>query len=413
MPMHDLRKLDPVYRLVAISAAVLVSIHAAFVIKAFLSPETLSGFADKDFANYWTAGKLILNGQVMDLFGPQPDYFQHLQAAFGTGYPWHNWSYPPHYLLLVWPLGFFGYEAAMMLFLGSTAAFFVWALRAFVGRGNVMAWVAVGPFVAHNFWVAQNGYLCAGLGLGALALRERKPVVAGILLGFLTIKPQLGLLFPFLLLAERRWSMIASAGMTAVALVGLSAGLFGIDTWKGYLGEVMPYQTFVMRELEGTFTAMLPSVYGMFRNWAVGADMALLLHLAVAVPVAVVTICAFFKAREAQDRAILLLVATFLITPYALSYDLGLFAAPLALLAGGKRDGEATSRGEPVLLAVAMLLPVVMIPLGHLGLSIAPFVILGVFVLALRRAGLQVWASGGAGRDSIVRQASLPVAASD
>ncbi len=411
--MHDLQKLDPIYRLVAISAAVLIAIHAVFVISAFLSLETLPEFADKDFANYWTAGKLILNGQVMDLFGPQPDYFHHLQAAFGTGYPWHNWSYPPHYLLVVWPLGFFGYETAMMLFLGSTAAFFAWALCRFVGRGNTMVWVAVGPFLAHNFWVAQNGYLCAGLGLGALALRERKPVVAGILLGFLTIKPQLGLLFPFLLLAERRWSMFASAGMTSVALVATSAAVFGIDTWKGYLNEVMPYQTFVMRELEGTFTAMLPSVYGMFRNWAVGADTALLFHLVVAVPVAVLTIWAFFKAREAQDRAVLLLVATFLITPYALSYDLGLFAAALALLAGGKRDGEATSRGEPLLLAVAMLLPVVMIPLGHLGLSIAPFVILGVFVLALRRAGLQVWASGAAGRDTLVRKASSPVAASD
>ncbi|WP_280820812.1 glycosyltransferase family 87 protein [Pseudaminobacter soli (ex Li et al. 2025)] len=357
---------------------------------------------------------MTLSGQVMDLFGPQPVYFQHLQAAFGNSFPWHNWSYPPHYLLLVWPLGFFGYEAAMMLFLGSTAALFVWALREFVGRGNVMTWVAVGPFVAHNFWVAQNGFLSAGLALGALALRERRPVLAGVLLGVLTIKPQLGLLFPFLLLAERRWSMIASAGTTAVALVGLSAAIFGIDAWKGYVNEVLPYQAFVMRELEDTFTAMLPSVYGTSRNSGVETDLALLFHLVVAVPVAAVTIWAFFSAKQAQDRANLLLIGLFLITPYALTYDLGLFAAPLALLAVDNRQGSATSSRETTLLAVAMLLPTIMMPLGYFNVPIASVVILGVFLLALRRAGLRIWRPGtSVERGPAFTEVPSPAAASD
>ncbi|MDH6231321.1 arabinofuranan 3-O-arabinosyltransferase [Mesorhizobium soli] len=412
--MHDLRGIDPLYRLVALSAIALICKHAIVVIWAFLSPETPAWFADKDFANYWMAGKLTLSGQVMDLFGPQPVYFQHLQAAFGNSFPWHNWSYPPHYLLLVWPLGFFGYEAAMMLFLGSTAALFVWALREFVGRGNVMTWVAVGPFVAHNFWVAQNGFLSAGLALGALALRERRPVLAGVLLGVLTIKPQLGLLFPFLLLAERRWSMIASAGTTAVALVGLSAAIFGIDAWKGYVNEVLPYQAFVMRELEDTFTAMLPSVYGTSRNSGVETDLALLFHLVVAVPVAAVTIWAFFSAKQAQDRANLLLIGLFLITPYALTYDLGLFAAPLALLAVDNRQGSATSSRETTLLAVAMLLPTIMMPLGYFNVPIASVVILGVFLLALRRAGLRIWRPGtSVERGPAFTEVPSPAAASD
>ena len=54
--------------------------------------------------------------------------------------------------------------------------------------------------------------------MGALALRRTRPVTAGILLGCLTFKPQLGILFPFLLLFERNWTMIASAALTAAAL---------------------------------------------------------------------------------------------------------------------------------------------------------------------------------------------------
>jgi hypothetical protein len=251
-----------------------------------------------------------------------------------------------------------------------------------------MVWVAAGPFVAHNFWVAQNGYVSASLGLGALALRERRPVLAGILLGLLTVKPQLGLLFPFLLVAERRWSMIASAALTTVALVAASVAVFGVEAWEGYFDEVVPYQAYVMRALEGTFLAMMPAFYGALRNWTVTPDLALTLHLLVAVPVALVTIVAFFRVADARYRTALLVLGTFVVTPYALSYDLGLLVPALALLAGNGTAGWPEDRHRIALLAVAMLLPVVMMPLGEMYLSLAPFVLLAVYAIALSEAGL-------------------------
>jgi len=363
----------------------------ALVMTAYITWQGLSGvgihpgFADKDFANYWTAGKLILDGRVADLFGPHSTYFVHLTAAFGPEYPWHNWSYPPHYLLLVWPLGLLGYKTSMMLFLAVTGAFFLWAVRLFGGPGNRLMWIAVVPFIAHNFWVAQNGFLFAGCALGALALRDRRPILAGVLLGLLTIKPQLGILFPLLLLAERRWLVILSAAASTLALVLLSAAVFGWDAWLGYLGEVVPYQAFVMRELGGTFLAMLPSIYGMLRNWGFDADSALPLHLAIGIPVFLATIAAFFLARTDRDRSILLLIATFVVTPYALSYDLGMLAAALGLLAA---TPDAQHRRHGLVLALAMLLPVIMMPLGEAHVTIAPFLILAVWLFALRQAGV-------------------------
>lgn len=347
-------------------------------------PDIHPDFADKDFANYWTAGKLILAGRTADLFGPHAIYFAHLTKAFGPDFPWHNWSYPPHYLLLVWPLGLFGYKTAMMLFLAVTGAFFVWAARPFGGRDNSLVWIAIIPFVAHNLWVAQNGFLFAGCALAALALRDSRPLLAGVFLGLLTIKPQLGVFFPFLLLAERRWLVIASAAVTTIFLVGLSAAIFGVDAWRGYLAEVIPYQTFVMRELQGTFLAMLTSIYGMLRNWGISADTALALHVVVAIPAAVITIAAFFLGRSDRDRSVLLLVATFVVTPYALTYDLGLLTGALALLANS-RIGQSSRTG--LLIALAMLLPVIMMPLGEAHLTIAPLLIMIMFVMALSNTG--------------------------
>lgn len=386
--MRFFSELAPPYRIVAITAPALLVIHIATLVWALIDPGTPASVADKDFANYWMAGQLIREGRVMDLFGPHPAYFAHLTDAFGADFPWHNWSYPPHYLLLVWPLGFFTYEVAMVVFLAATGGLFLIVLRILAREAGPMVWVAAGPFVAHNFWVAQNGYVSASLGLGALALRERRPVLAGILLGLLTVKPQLGLLFPFLLVAERRWSMIASAALTTVALVAASVAVFGVEAWEGYFDEVVPYQAYVMRALEGTFLAMMPAFYGALRNWTVTPDVALTLHLLVAVPVALVTIVAFFRVADARYRTALLVLGTFVVTPYALSYDLGLLVPALALLAGNGTAGWPEDRHRIALLAVAMLLPVVMMPLGEMYLSLAPFVLLAVYAIALSEAGL-------------------------
>lgn len=386
--MRFFSELAPPYRIVAITAPALLVIHIATLVWALIDPGTPASVADKDFANYWMAGQLIREGRVMDLFGPHPAYFAHLTDAFGADFPWHNWSYPPHYLLLVWPLGFFTYEVAMVVFLAATGGLFLIVLRILAREAGPMVWVAAGPFVAHNFWVAQNGYISASLGLGALALRERRPVLAGILLGLLTVKPQLGLLFPFLLVAERRWSMIASAALTTVALVAASVAVFGVEAWEGYFDEVVPYQAYVMRALEGTFLAMMPAFYGALRNWTVTPDLALTLHLLVAVPVALVTIVAFFRVADARYRTALLVLGTFVVTPYALSYDLGLLVPALALLAGNGTAGWPEDRHRIALLAVAMLLPVVMMPLGEMYLSLAPFVLLAVYAIALSEAGL-------------------------
>ena len=386
-PMSWIRGLSSPYRIVAIGTLCIGVFVTAGLLQALLAEGIPTDLASKDFANYWMAGRLIDSGQAADLFGPQPAYFAHLQRVFGSGYGWHNWSYPPHVLLLLWPLGFLGYKAAAVTFLVVTGGFFVWSLRVLTGRVVWMALVATGALVVHNISVVQNGFLTAGLGLSALALREKRPVLAGIMLGFMTIKPQLGLLFPFLLLAERRWTMLASATVTTVTLVIISAAIFGIDAWEGYFREVVPYQAFVMREMQGSFLAMMPSVYGTLRNWGLGPDIALSLHSAVALPVAAIAIAAFFRVENPGKRTVILLVATFVITPYVLSYDLGLFAAALAMMAGDGRKDDGASRGVTVVLALAMLLPVIMTPLGGMKLSVAPVVILCVLFMALRRTG--------------------------
>jgi arabinofuranan 3-O-arabinosyltransferase len=414
-PHHAVRhNLSGPYSVVLIASVLLGVWLSLSILPAFLSPGIDASLADKDFANYWIAGRMVLGGAAGDLFGPQPIYFAHMQAVFGEGYPWHNWSYPPHILLFIWPLGLAGYKSAMLGFLAMTAVFFAWAMREFAGRLTPVAWVAIGPLLVHNFQFAQNGFLTAGLGLSALAFRERRPVLAGFLLGLLTVKPQLGILFPFLLIAERRWTMIASAAATTLLLILASGAIFGIEVWQSYLADVVPYQNHVMRHLDGSFLAMQPSVDGMLRNWTLSPDTALLAHCVLALPVAALAIAAFFWIEGARERGIVLLVATFLVTPYSLSYDLGLFEAAVALMAAADGRWQSLNSGRKWLMVTAMLLPVLMIPLGQLHITIAPLIILAVFALALGETGLaRSWRRPGSTETRSGVTPSSPAAASN
>lgn len=376
------------YRAVVTIAVTLAVMLAFSMLLALLSDDIPSGFANKDFANYWIAGKLVLDGRVLDLFGSQEKYFSHLMQVFGDDYQWHNWSYPPHYLLLIWPLGFFGYKTGMSIFLVGTGLFYAWSLRAFAGRALPMVLVASGPFIVCNIWAAQNGFLTAALALGALALRARRPIIAGIMLGLLTVKPQLGILFPFLLLVEKRWLVIFSAVLTAAFLILVSAAVFGIDAWRGYFREIIPYQTLVMRNLDGAFLIMLPSLFGSFRCFGFDADAAVIAHAFLAVPAFAITVAAFFMTPVARWRAVLLLLGTFLVTPYALTYDLGMMSAALGPMTAPNDLGRKENVSTELLFTTAMLLPLWMIPLGMIRLPLAPVVLLSVWVVAIARAGI-------------------------
>jgi hypothetical protein len=347
---------------------------------ALFAAETPAWFADKDFANFWVAGRLVLSGQAMDLFGPQSAYFRHLTENFGSDYPWRNWSYPPHMLLVLWPLGFVPYRLAAVLFLAATGAAFAWSVAAFCGTRHRLVWIAVFPVALVNAWALQNGFFTGALFIGALALRQRRPVVAGLLLAALTVKPQLGLLFPLLLIVERRWTVVAVALAGTVVLVALSALVFGWDAWRGYVAEVLPYQAEVMQRFKGVFVQMLASPFGYARVLGAPSSAAMVMHAAVALPVAVLALRHFFGPADAQSKAIVLAISTFLVTPYALAYDMGSVAVAAAAFVlqrgqfGGWRD-----LAPPAL----VLAPAVMVPAAMAMLPIAQLALIAVLALAL------------------------------
>lgn len=338
----------------------------------------------RDFVNYWTGGVAVFTGMIPEIFDVNL-FHPYQEELLGHRFAEHNWSYPPHMLLVVWPLGLMPYLWALASWSFGTLALYLWAASA----GRPDRWLLVlalllAPATFENFSGGQNGFITGALLIGGMRLLGPRPVVAGILFGLLTIKPQLGLLLPFALIAGRHWTAFISAGVTTVALVVLSVVLFGWESWQAYRDLVVPLQTEIMNERDGIFTAMMPSAYMGLRVLEVAPFLrwgAQLLCSAIAFAGVVWT---FARSDNADLKFSVLAVGGFLASPYVFNYDMTTLSLAVALVAlHGVRHGFRP--GERLVLLAAWLLPSAMLWFNISNIPVSPLLLLACFAYFLLR----------------------------
>lgn len=332
---------------------------------------------DRDFANYWMGGRLALSGDYLDLFS-QGTYFPHLQQMFGADYQIRNWSYPPHYLLLMSPLGYLGYEAAFVAFMAVTFGLFVAGAVAFKREfaphaGQRVLWLVVPSYVLMMVATTQNGFLTSALLLLGLAWMRSRPFLAGLAFAFLTVKPQLGLLVPVLLLFDRNWKAIASVIAMTLVLVALSTAAYGVQSWVAYLTETLAYQRAVMSDWHGLFLRMMPTVFGSMRTLGFTPATAVEAQTPFSAVAFLAVLLLLYIEREPLRRAFVVLCGTFLVSPYAYNYDMGALCVCAALLA----DGELVKRRSLAAWAMALIAasPAAVMNLGRAGVPVVPLVL--------------------------------------
>lgn len=363
---------SPIALFLLISVILTASVAALFTYQLIAYSHIVT---NRDFANYWLASKLWLDGDVLDLFRGQDIYFRQALDTYGGNFTWHNWSYPPHFLFFTLPLALAPLPVSIVAFELVSLAAFLHAAWVASRRLDRLTTALLVPFVLCNIIFAQNGFLTAALMLYGLSLRSSMPIIAGLAFGLLTIKPQLGILVPFLLMAERRWLVIISAAVTTFTVIALSAAVFGIEAWKGYIEHNIPYQTHVMRELGGTFVEMMPSVYGALRTYGLTADPAMTVHGIVAIAAVLFFVWTLMALRRSEARAFSLVIATFMITPYSLTYDLGALVVLAALFVSPVNEGQNREVRLNLGFVPVCMLPIAAQPLAAQGILLAPFVI--------------------------------------
>ncbi len=245
------------------------------------------------------------------------------------------------------------------------------------------------PFILMNLAATQNGYLTGALILGFLVTRGERPALAGIFLALLTIKPQLGILIPVLLIAERQWQTIGWGVFFTLLLLALSVTAFGLEPWHAYLEVIMPYQVEVMATWKGVMLVMMPTVMSGLRLLGVEASVAQPFQTAFSLACLPAVLWLIWRLRGAHGdpavAAFVLAAGTFLVTPYSFTYDMGALAAvSAALLSRAIVTGVNAMAGAATVMALMLtcLLPVLTMLLGLVNLPLVPLLI-ALFMAAI------------------------------
>lgn len=350
---------------------------------------TGGGFvAGHDFVAFYSAARAALDGDASLVYNES--YMkpaQHdLVGDASVGYL--AFMYPPTYLLLVSPLALAPYFPALAIWLVLPLAFLLLTMRDRIDIPPVtLLLVVTAPAVAQVLFAGQNGLLFAGLLTGGLLLHERRPLLAGILLGLATAKPQLAiLLFPALVFG-RQWIVLFGAAATLAAMLGLSAAIFGLETWGAYMQ--VPGQAREWLAAGQLPWSRMPTVYTAIRLAGLGDMAGSLVQAAIALPVLATVAWVWWRGGETDLRAAVLLAGAPLTTPFMYDYDLPFMLPALGIfIAYGCRTGWRVWE-KPLLLTV-WLQPAWWWTLSTnlLQISLAP-VVYGLFFVAIAWRAVQ------------------------
>jgi len=339
----------------AILLSELVFLSAAWFQGFFITDRAGHGIAN-DFVNVWAAGRLALDGHAAAAY----DWTVHRQvqeAAVGYAFDGeYRWHYPPPFLFAAALAAMLPFVPAGLAWLAATGAAYAAAIRGILGERTGWLFALGFPGALWNVTAGQNGFLTTALIGGALGLLERHPALAGCCLGLLTFKPQLGVLFPLVLVATGRWRAFFAAAATALALAALSWLAFGSAPWLAMAQTVAKANQLVLTD-GGTGWNKLQSVFGLVRALGGSESAAWMIQGGVAAAIAAALVVLWRRTAPFELKAAALAVGAVLVTPYVFAYDLVALAVPVAfLLRFGLARGFLRFDGLALAAAGALLL---------------------------------------------------------
>jgi hypothetical protein len=357
-----------------------------------------------DFVSFYAAGTLADSGTAAAAY-IQPLHLAAEEQATAPGINYVFFFYPPVFLLLCAALARLPYLAAFALFELGTLVPFAMAIRRIVTqRAFTILPVLAFPAVLSNIGFGQNAFLTASLFAGATLLVDKRPVVAGLLFGALVYKPHFGLLVPLALVAGGNWRAFGAAAVSALTLVLLSALLFGVESWQGFLAAFAgSHQTYEAGKVD--FAAFI-SPWGAMRLIGLSPGAAYLVQATATIAAAGAVVRAWRGRASLPVRAATLIAGTLVALPLALYYDmvLAMVAAAWltrAALVGGFKPWEKT------ILALLFVAPLMTRGIGtalHIPLGFLAVLIL--LVLCIKRLDNDRYS--GAPRDSKSYLSALP-----
>lgn len=319
-----------------------------------------------DFLHFYTLGALADAHRGTELYSVSAQTAlatERVPQAAGIRYlP----LYPPQVSLLFAPLAKVPYDWGLALWWIVTALIY-FACCCVVWRtcGNlrqhrtttILGALAFPGFFNLIAWGQTSALALACFTLLFFALRGRHEFLAGLVLGCLIFKPQLGLAAAVVFLAIGSWKIILGAILSAAAQLGIGILYYGMEPLRQWLRilwnvrsvsqwlEPRPYQTHSLR----TFWSMMVP-------WS---SVSVPLYIITGILVLIATIILWRRGVDVPlaVKYSALLFATVLAAPHLTVYDLVLLAPAFLLLADWLIQLQSLKSGMGTLLYLVYMLP--------------------------------------------------------
>ena len=307
-------------------AVLLMGVRVGIELLKIVHPIDLPLFSD--FVCFWTAGHVFWTGEAAEVYDYQSLTALQAQLFNHDGLPFF---YPPTWLLIVFPFALLPYQVAAILFQVLCVAVAAGAC-AYLARSRSAGWMVFAfPAMIFGIMIGQNSLLNVALFGGCLAALDRhRPVLAGILIGLMAYKPQIGLLIPFAFLAGREYRAFLAAAAATLLTAGASAVVFGIGAWVAFFDAILFANSWLMAGETAAYK--YASMLGWLRQFGIGNGLGYPVQIGFSVLSLAAVLWTWSRDVPVAVKGAVLVSATCLATPYLLDYDLALLAIPLLLI---------------------------------------------------------------------------------
>lgn len=338
-----------------------------------------------DFLVFWSAARVALeHGAAMVFSQPLMYAMENSVSQLGGVAPW---PYPPTFLLPVVPLGPLSFGAAFVLFSGIGIACYALAIRP-LARGlrlPQLIVLAAFPGVTVSLLAGQNSLLTMAVAAGALVFIERHSIIAALFIAALAVKPQLAVLIPLALVCARQWKTLFASALLTLAFVAATVVILGRDAWTAFFDFLPVFNRFNVEQGVHLWTGM-PTVFAAARVAGLPVAAAYAGQACIAAAAVAVMCWLWIQRTRYALRAAALIVATLLVQPYFMYYDLAWIVLPVVLL---MRDGRTVplNRLEWTTVTAAWLMPAqgfLAVVIG-VPLQLAPIVLVALLAIVVRR----------------------------
>lgn len=319
-----------------------------------------------DFLHLYTLGTVALEHRGADLYNMNAQAqlaAQRVPAAVGIRY---TPLYPPQVSIFLAPMARFSYSRMLIVWLIVSAllyalcAYFVWrtcaSLRQQKVAFHVLA-VAFPGFFHLILWGQASAVALVCFTLAYFALRKEKEFLAGLAIGALMFKPQLGVAAGVVFLATRRWRIIVGVALSTAAQMLVAWAYYGWGPLREWVRTI-----FGVIDSLSVLEPKLYQTHSLRTFWdllLIPSHISLGLYVISAFLVLFGAVMVWRSHLPLPVRYSALLFATVLVSPHLIVYDMVILAPAFLWLADWlmARPHDVFGRRMGIVLYFAYLSP--------------------------------------------------------